>query len=224
MKFKVGNKVKIKPREDIEYKIENTILGIGECIFSPGMREYTSQVAQIEAITRYGAYKLDIDNGEYNWSDYMLEPYTVEIRKLGLKDGDYCIFKNKERAIKFGGYVITDGGEISLREYNKKLEHNFNSNYDIVRIDRPVGYETIYKNDEILDSTEKKYLAAVIKPFRDKVKNIAKIDRDDGKQYICICHYGGLYNENITLPYFKSGTMYVGMESNKEYTLEELGL
>lgn len=224
MKFKVGDKVKIKPREDIEYKIENTILGIGERIFSPEMREYTSQVAQIEAITRYGAYKLDIDNGEYNWSDYMLEPYTVKMRKSDLKDGDYIVFKNKERAIKIGKCAIMDNGAIPLKEYNNKLEHNFNSNYDIIRVDRPVEYKTIYKNDEILDGTEKKYLTAVIAPFRDKIKNIAKIDEDNGKQYICICHYGGLYTEKITLPYFKSGTMYVGMKSDKEYTLEELGL
>lgn len=224
MKFKIGDKVKIKSKEDIEYKIENTILDITECAFNPGMGKYTSKVAQIEAITQYGAYKLDIDDGEYNWSDYMLEPYAVEIRKSDLKDGDYCIFKNKERAIKFGGYVIMNRGKVSLREYSKKLEHNYDSNYDIVRIDRPVEYKTIYKNDEILDSTEKKYLAAVIAPFRDKVKNIEKIDKDNGKQYICICHNGNLYTENIALPYFKSGTMYVGMKSNKVYTLEELGL
>ena len=154
----------------------------------------------------------------------LLKKLLTKFINRNFNEKDYCIFKNKERAIKFGGYVIMDEGGILLREYNKKLEHNFNSNYDIVRIDRPTKYETIYKNDEILDSTEKKYLAAVIAPFRDKVKNIAKIDKDNGKQYICICHYGGLYTENITLPYFKSGTMYVGMKSNKVYTLEELGL
>lgn len=224
MKFKVGDKVKIKSRKDIEYKIENTILGIDECVFSSSMKKYTSQVAQIEAITRYGAYKLDIDNGEYNWSDYMLEPYTVEMRKSDLEDGDYCIFKNKDKAIKIGEYVVTNDGGIPLKEYNNKLEHNYNSNYDIIRVDRPVEYKTIYKNDEILDSTEKKYLATVIAPFRDKVKNIAKIDKDIGRQYISICHDDGLYIENIDLPYFKSGTMYAGMKPNKVYALEELGL
>ena len=224
MKFKVGDKVKIKSREDIEYKIENTILDITECAFNSRMGKYTSKVAQIEAITQYGAYKLDIDDGEYNWSDYMLEPYAVEMRKSDLKDGDYCVFKNGDKAIKIGNYVGTHNAVVPLREYNNKLEHNFNPRRDIIRIDRPTEYKTIYKNDEILDSTEKKYLAAVIAPFRDKVKNIAKIDKDNGNQYICICHNGGLYIENIALPYFKSGTMYVGMKSNRVYTLEELGL
>ena len=217
MKFKVGDKVKIK--ENLSCK------KYGAMYFTSLMRRYRDKEAKITYISPDGDFcHLDIDSGSWGWSEDMLEPYMAEIRKSDLKDGDYCIFKNKERAIKFGGYVIMNRGTISLREYSKKLEHNYDSNYDIVRIDRPTEYKTIYRNDEILDSTEKKYLAAVIAPFRDKVKNIAKIDKDNGQQYICICHYGGLYTENITLPYFKSGTMYVGMKSNKVYTLEELGL
>lgn len=219
MKFKVGDKVKI--REDLSLGKYYSIHLSRDMVLNKG------KVATIIYIDPHDdCYQLDVDNGNW-WTDDMLKPYEikrVEMRKSDLEDGDYCMFKNKERAIKFGQYVIMDGGEISLREYSKKLEHNYNPNYDIVRVDRPVGYKTIYKNVEILDSTEKKYLAAVIAPFRNKVKNIAKIDKDNGKQYICICHNGGLYIENIALPYFKSGTMYVGMKSNREYTLEELGL
>lgn len=217
MKFKVGDQVKI--REDLSLGKYYSVN------LSRSMLSYKGKEAKITYISPDDdTCHLDIDSGNWWWSEDMLEPYMAEIRKSDLKDGDYCIFKNKERAIKFGGYVIMNRGRISLREYSKTLEHNYDSNYDIIRIDRPVEYKTIYKNDEILDSTEKKYLAAVITPFRDKVKNIAKIDKDNEKQYICICHYGGLYTENITLPYFKSGTMYVGMKSNKVYTLEELGL
>lgn len=217
MKFKVGDQVKI--RED---------LSLGKYYSVHLSRSMLSNKGKEAKITYISpdddTCHLDIDGGDWWWSEDMLEPHTSKIAKKDLRDGDYCVFKNKERAIKFGGYVIMNRGTMSLREYSKKLEHNYDSNYDIVRIDRPVEYKTIYKNDEILDSTEKKYLAAVIAPFRDKVKNIAKIDKDNGKQYICICHYWGLYTENITLPYFKSGTMYVGMKSNKVYTLEELGL
>lgn len=217
MKFKVGDKVKIK--ENLSCK------KYGATYFTSLMRRYRDKEAKITYISPDGnVCHLDIDSGSWGWSEDMLEPYTSKIAKKDLRDGDYCVFKNGDKAIKIGNYVGTHNAVVPLREYNNKLEHNFNSNYDVVRINRPTKYETIYKNDEILDSTEKKYLAAVIAPFRDKVKNIAKIDKDNGKQYICICHYGGLYNENITLPYFKSGTMYVGMESNKEYTLEELGL
>ena len=207
MKFKVGDKVKVI-----------------KCSTSGERCKNLNKVSTITEIKEYSCYPYMLKDICEAFRDDELELVEVQFTKSDLKDGDYCIFKNKERAIKFGGYVIMNRGRISLRVYSKKLEHNYDSNYDIIRIDRPTEYETIYKNDEILDSTEKKYLAAVIAPFRDKVKNIVKIDKDNGQQYICICHNGGLYTENITLPYFKSGTMYVGMESNKKYTLEELGL
>lgn len=223
MKFKVGDTVKIKTKRDIKKKSKRIFLNIEECDFTSEMEKYVGKVTQIKDITRYGAYKIDIDDGEYNWSDYMFEPYTVEIRKLDLKDGDYCVFKNKTKAIKMGEYAVGNGGGIPLKEYNNKLEHNYNSNYDIVRVDRPTEYKTIYKNDEILDSTEKKYLAAVIRPFKDRIKSITKIDVSD-EQYITIKQKESLSDGNIALPYFKSGTMYVGMKPNKEYTLEELGL
>ena len=217
MKFKVGDKVKIK--KNLSCK------GYGASYFVSSMKKYKGKEAKITYISPDDdTCHLDIDSGSWGWSEDMLEPYTSKIAKKDLRDGDYCVFKNGDKAIKIGNYVGTHNAVVPLREYNNKLEHNFNPRRDIIRIDRPTEYETIYKNDEILDSTEKKYLAAVIAPFRDKVKNIAKIDKDNGKQYICICHYGGLYTENITLPYFKSGTMYVGMKSNKVYTLEELGL
>lgn len=224
MKFKIGDIVKIKTRRDIKEKLRNTILNIEECNFIPEMEEYAGQVSQIKDITRYGAYKLNIDNGEYNWSDYMFEPYTTEMRKSDLEDGDYCIFKNKTKAIKIGEYVVGDGGGIPLKEYNNKLEHDYNSNYDIIRVDRPTEYKTIYKNVEILDSTEKKYLAAVIKPFRDNIRYIEKRQNGAGQEHINIMHNDGFYDTLITLPAFKSGTMYVGMKEKRFYSLEELGL
>nr|DAQ36284.1 MAG TPA: hypothetical protein [Caudoviricetes sp.] len=217
MKFKVGNKVKIK--ENLSCK------KYGAMYFTSLMRRYRGKEAKITYISPDGyACHLDIDSGNWWWTESMFEPYTSKIAKKDLRDGDKCTLKNNKKAFVIDETVETKDDILSLYDYNSKLEHNFNSNYDIVRVDRPVGYKTIYKNDEILDSTEKRYLAAVIAPFRDKVKNIAKIDKDNGKQYICICHNGGLYIENIALPYFKSGTMYVGMKSNKVYTLEELGL
>lgn len=75
----------------------------------------------------------------------------------------------------------------------------------------------------ILDDVEKAYLSAVIKPFRKDVEWIEKIERYDGKnEYI---HITVKRNEDCCeLPTFKKGTMYKGMEANKVYTLEELGL
>lgn len=85
-----------------------------------------------------------------------------------------------------------------------------------------------YKED-ILDEKEKEYLSAVIRPFRKKVKYIKKVDICWGcnKNYEYIS--GELGNKDdvidtLALPYFPKGSMYKGMETDKKYTLEELGL
>ena len=76
--------------------------------------------------------------------------------------------------------------------------------------------------EPILDDVEREYLSAVIKPFRKKVKYISKLSGFSGaKQFIriimCDC-------DCTNLPFFKGGTMYKGMEADKLYSLEELGL
>ena len=71
---------------------------------------------------------------------------------------------------------------------------------------------------EILDEEEKEYLSAVIRPFKDRVDYIEKVENI--LEYIAI----DLNNERLSFPFFDKGTMYKGMELNKKYTLKELGL
>ena len=71
----------------------------------------------------------------------------------------------------------------------------------------------------ILDDVEKAYLSALIKPFRNNVKFIRKM-RSIAKEFILI----ELKCNVFSLPFFEAETMYKGMEVNKKYTLEELGL
>ena len=73
----------------------------------------------------------------------------------------------------------------------------------------------------ILDDAEKRYLSAVIKPFRNRVERIYKTSIDRDKEYICIELDN---NDTSLLPNFKENTMYKGMKVGKGYTLEELGL
>lgn len=78
----------------------------------------------------------------------------------------------------------------------------------------------------ILDEKEKEYLSAVIKPFRDKVISIANYYEESIDNNFIEIEVKNYCNENqyVSLPFFKKGTMYKGMEENKKYTLEELGL
>lgn len=83
--------------------------------------------------------------------------------------------------------------------------------------------------EPVLNEEEKKYLSAVIKPFRDRVVYILKVEGDECSQFISIKAKKYDYdeensNEYIDLPYFREDTMYVNMEVGKEYNLEELGL
>ena len=82
----------------------------------------------------------------------------------------------------------------------------------------PTSLESIV-HPQILDDAERRYLKAVIRPFRDKVTAICKVN-DIESDYIVIC----LEFEYVCLPDFPTGTMYRGMEANRDYTLEELGL
>lgn len=78
--------------------------------------------------------------------------------------------------------------------------------------------------EPILDDVEREYLSAVIKPFRNKVKNIAKISGigKSKEQYIRIV-LGEL--DFMNFPNFNKNTgMYKGMEADRLYSLEELDL
>lgn len=76
-----------------------------------------------------------------------------------------------------------------------------------------------YKGD-ILDYAEKKYLSEVIRPFREEVVAIEKLEVPAGKEYILIL----LKDDGMHFPCFKKDTMYKGLELEKRYTPEELGL
>ena len=83
---------------------------------------------------------------------------------------------------------------------------------------------------QILDDAERKYLSAVISPFRDRVKHICRVwyITSSGEYQRNLSIYITLSDDvtsyNIDLPLFKKETMYKGMKIGKAYTLEELGL
>lgn len=133
----------------------------------------------------------------------------------------------------------------ALDRYNKVRHNNWKNGRYLTRNkwgnvvnergeDWLVNFNIVDDNDweecrGILDEEEKKYLSAVIKPFRDRVIYICKLEGGECSQFISIKAKKYDYdeenrNEYIDLPYFREDTMYVNMEVGKEYTLEELGL
>lgn len=104
--------------------------------------------------------------------------------------------------------------EQSVKELEKYLT------VEVLKVERPT-YTTIYEVKEILDKEERKYLSALIKPFRKQVVNICK-NNFFNKEYIKIKIDGNC--ANIVLPTFKKNSMYKNMELYREYTIDELGL
>lgn len=75
--------------------------------------------------------------------------------------------------------------------------------------------------EEILDYAEKKYLSEVIRPFRKEVNGITKLTDSLRYRDFVRIQVGDGY---LTFPQFEKGTWYKGMEYDKTYKPEELGL
>lgn len=86
--------------------------------------------------------------------------------------------------------------------------------------DKFLNQEIEYNNGPILTEEEREYLSNVIKPFRDMVVWIKKIECGTNEQYIRI----QLKTDILPLPYFENDKYYKDMEVDREYILEELGL
>ena len=145
-------------------------------------------------------------------------------------------------------WCIKNGYKLRDIDASRKDDSNWEFEFKILASDhlyRKIGqlktYNSMYPSEAvlewldmehiepILDDAEKRYLSAVVKPFRDDVLFIMKYkgcfssrvyeeiaiwyrDKIDGERNYCM------------LPKFKKGTMYKNMEVSKHYTLEELGL
>lgn len=77
--------------------------------------------------------------------------------------------------------------------------------------------------EPILNDAEKKYLSAVINPFRDMVTDVVIYSSLTfrSKKYLVITGDNNMY---LRFPIYSENTMYKGMECGEHYTLQELGL
>ncbi len=109
----------------------------------------------------------------------------------------------------------------SYSDEDKELWINHKDLYSDKLLDYEVEIE-----ENILNEKEKEYLSYVIKPFRNRVFNIKKVECSNNSYFINIKVISKLFpsiKENICLPFFQN-EIYKGMESDKDYTLEDLDL
>ena len=105
----------------------------------------------------------------------------------------------------------------SIQQYiDPEIKHNHEAYTDDILEWMAQEYK-----EEILDYTEKKYLSKVIRPFRKEVTGIVKQkDMIYCQDFITIL----VGDDYSSLPRFERDTMYKGMEYDKTYKPEELGL
>ncbi len=148
-----------------------------------------------------------------------------------LKNGDIVTYRDGKKRIVINNELYESIEDICtnlcsnvLDNYTKKLldKDNFR-NVDIVKVERVGSYTTVFERKDILDEKEKEYLRTVIRPFKNEIKYIIKKESyvRGYREYIRIIFKD---NDDMSFKDFKKGTMYKGMQTNKEYTLEELGL
>lgn len=205
MKFKVGDKVKVIAKK------HGHEFAIGE-------------IVKIEEVSDRDYKCSSLEKNELWW---MGEDEFVEWKftKSDLKDGDIVTQRNGLKKMVFENKLYGSNHFVSLTYYTEDLKDaNGDEEYDIIKIERPGKYNTIFeRKEEILDETEKKYLTDVIRPFKNKIDTIEKTIKI-GDSSLCYLIMLLKNNDMANLPNFKKNSMYKGMEVNKKYSLKELGL
>lgn len=205
MKFKIGDKVKVVKCEIL-----------GECCENINK---ISTITQVEKDVPYPYMLKDLD--EVFREDELELVQEKQFTKADLKDGDKCTLKNGQ-VIFFNKDSSRQRTLYAFDNLDKNFKYTINDDVSIVKVERPLKYETVFeRKKEILDEEEKKYLADVIRPFRQHIMFISKTGFD-GEEFLKIDFKRPV--NSFSLPFFKKNSMYKGMKVDQKYTLEELGI
>ena len=148
------------------------------------------------------------------------------MKKITVRELLNMIYEGKApERIKYNGKVYQNYENADYSDKSRLLSSVMGEHHtlEFMALNKAI---TIY--DEILDDKEKEYLSRIIKPFKMYLISITKEERADRE--MIIIRYNDYMDRNIDrasilrLPTFKKGTMYNGMQTDKQYTLEELGI
>ena len=117
-----------------------------------------------------------------------------------------------------------DNGVVYL---NHNVRGNRNSIFGLNGFSLTSNIWELYEEPKpILDTEEKAYLEAVLRPFKDRFVYLTKTFFLNSEYIEIVLKDVANISEwvSLKLPRFKPNAMYKGMELHKKYTLEELGL
>lgn len=170
------------------------------------------------------------------------------MKKSELENGAVVEMANGSKFFKIDQTLIGFdlNGWMSLSDYDDNLKYKSSNTWcnewDIMKVCNEVSFHdkiacqkailysargavswTWVRPANILDKEEKTYLSSVIKPWRDKVSCIMKVDfTSDGEEEFIVIQTQK--DGNVCLPAFKAETMYKGMILDDAYTPEDLGI
>lgn len=162
----------------------------------------------------------------------MMNMFTKDERMNTFTTDEQVILKNVSSKYKWIARDMNGGLFVYKRKPKKRLTVYGDAGDGAGRF--PIGpFEELFKKvtwdggplqfrKDVLDETERKYLEAVLRPFRNRVVRVTKL-----KFPACSDYYLRADLENgdcLAFPNFPAGTMYNGMKLGHEYSLEELGI
>lgn len=175
MKFKVGDF--IKGKENAEYTITDEKMKKGQIL---EIGEYFVEIKVLEHLDK-NKIGQTYEVAKYNFEECfeILKQFT----KSDLKDGDIVTYRSGDIRILKGRELIDEEGRACNNidyAYSDDLTYKIGDRkFDIIKVERPVKYETVYeRKEEILDKAEKRYLRYVIRPFRKEVCRIIKMQEE----------------------------------------------
>lgn len=207
MKFKVGDKVRVI-----------------KCSIDGERCENLNKVSTITEIGEHLCYPYILKDIREPFKENELALVEKQFIKSDLQNGDIVTYRDGRKKIVFEDKFYGSNKFVLLKHYTEDLKDiDGEEENDIVKVERPVKYETVFeRKEEILDEIEKRYLTEVITPFRKRIQFIQKKKEiTEINPYLrIVCED----NDKLVFPYITDNSMYKGMETNKKYTLKELGL
>ena len=160
MEFKVGDRVRIKSWEQMEKEFGMEFDWIAcKCGFNSEMRHLCGRTATISEINDYKVKLTDWsdDTGGLYWTistDMIKLVDTSKFTKSDLQEGDIVTDREGNKSIFLDDELY--GTTIDLDGLTDELKDDKDySEYDIVKVERPIKYETVFerKEPEVIEMT-----------------------------------------------------------------------
>ena len=158
-KFKVGDRVRIRSWESMAMEFGLNLFGSIEChcYFVDEMKDLCGRTATIVKIDNRKVELGEWSNNEntgWDFSTDMLEP--VSFKKCNLQNGDILTDRSGDKSLYYRGELYGDT-ILDLNNLNDDLTANstlYTENADIINVERPVKFETVFeRNEEIKEMT-----------------------------------------------------------------------